>query len=105
MSLDIENQTSLPSKEVTRSPLINETMRKELDSLGDDEKGKALLIERIIEETVQREKARVDFATRIRPDLYQAILDTITHYGWTNIIYMYNSNEGEDDIWLKKAVM
>ncbi|ODM98791.1 Glutamate receptor 1, partial [Orchesella cincta] len=36
---------------------------------------------------------KMDFAIRLRPDLHQTILDTIQHYGWKNIIYLYNSNE------------
>ncbi|XP_035709778.1 glutamate receptor 1 isoform X2 [Folsomia candida] len=92
MSMDVfgENETA----SVTRSPLINETVQRELDSLGGDETGRKRLMDRIVDEVLAREKKKVDFATRIRPDLHKALLDTIAHYGWTNIIYMYNTNEG-----------
>lgn len=83
-------------EKVTRSPLINDTVQATLDSLSAErnEVGKKSLIEKIVEETIEREKRKMDFATRIRPDLHQAMLDTIAHYGWTTIIYLYSTNEG-----------
>lgn len=36
---------------------------------------------------------KMDFAIRLRPDLHQTILDTIDHYNWKNIIYMYSTSE------------
>jgi len=36
----------------------------------------------------------VQYVTRIRPDMHRAIMDTIAHYGWKDIIYLYSSDEG-----------
>lgn len=40
----------------------------------------------------------MDFAVSMRPDYHQAIIDTIRHYGWHNIIYLYNSHDGKSII-------
>ena len=37
----------------------------------------------------------VDFAISMRPDYHQAIIDTVRHYGWKKIIYLYDSHDGE----------
>jgi len=36
----------------------------------------------------------MDFATSMRPDFHRAVIDTISHYGWNDIIYLYHSYEG-----------
>nr|XP_040224852.2 glutamate receptor 1-like isoform X1 [Anopheles coluzzii]XP_040224855.2 glutamate receptor 1-like isoform X1 [Anopheles coluzzii] len=36
----------------------------------------------------------LDFAISMRPDYYQAIIDTVRYYGWDRIIYMYDSHDG-----------
>lgn len=36
----------------------------------------------------------LDYAVSLRPDYHRAILDTVRYYGWTNIIYMYDSHDG-----------
>ncbi|XP_045509956.1 glutamate receptor 1-like [Colias croceus] len=35
-----------------------------------------------------------DYAVSLRPDYHRAIMDTIRHYGWSNIIYIYDSHDG-----------
>lgn len=37
----------------------------------------------------------LDYAVSLRPDYHRAILDTVQYYGWTNIIYMYDSHDGK----------
>lgn len=37
----------------------------------------------------------MDFAISMRPDYYHAVIDTISYYGWKNIIYLYSSHEGK----------
>ncbi|KAH1002602.1 hypothetical protein HUJ04_008677 [Dendroctonus ponderosae] len=36
----------------------------------------------------------LDYATSMRPEYHQAIIDTIKYYGWRRIIYLYDSNDG-----------
>ncbi|KOB72773.1 Ionotropic glutamate receptor, partial [Operophtera brumata] len=36
----------------------------------------------------------IDYAVSMRPDYHRAIADTIIHYGWKEIIYMYDSHDG-----------
>ncbi|KAL1517035.1 hypothetical protein ABEB36_000854 [Hypothenemus hampei] len=36
----------------------------------------------------------LDFAISMRPEYYQAIIDTVKYYGWRSIIYLYDSNDG-----------
>ncbi|XP_055317645.1 glutamate receptor 1-like isoform X2 [Sitodiplosis mosellana] len=36
----------------------------------------------------------LDFAISMRPDYHEAIIDTIRHYGWEKIIYLYDSHDG-----------
>jgi hypothetical protein len=93
MSLELTSENR--SSRATRSPLINDTFQRELDALESNATAQGELLEKLIKETVERERDKIDFATRIRPDLHRAILDTMSYYGWTNIIYMYTSNEGK----------
>ncbi|CAG5081544.1 Similar to GluRIA: Glutamate receptor 1 (Drosophila melanogaster) [Cotesia congregata] len=37
----------------------------------------------------------LDFAISMRPDYHRAIIDTVRHYGWRKIIYLYDSHDGE----------
>lgn len=37
----------------------------------------------------------MDFATSMRPDFHRAVIDTINHYAWKNIIYLYSSQDGK----------
>lgn len=37
----------------------------------------------------------MDYALSLRPEHHQAILDVIAYYGWKNIIYIYDSHDGE----------
>lgn len=37
----------------------------------------------------------LDFAISMRPDYHQAIIDTIRHYRWDKIIYLYDSHDGK----------
>jgi hypothetical protein len=41
----------------------------------------------------------LDFAISMRPQYHQAIIDTIRWYGWDKIIYLYDSHDGELDLW------
>lgn len=36
----------------------------------------------------------------MRPDYHEAIIDTIRYYGWEKIIYLYDSHDGEFDIFM-----
>ncbi|CAH0545662.1 unnamed protein product [Brassicogethes aeneus] len=36
----------------------------------------------------------MDYAVSMRPEYHQAIIDTVRYYGWTRIIYLYDSNDG-----------
>ncbi|XP_023943017.1 glutamate receptor 1-like [Bicyclus anynana] len=36
----------------------------------------------------------IDHAVSMRPDYHKAIVDTIVHYGWTDVIYIYDSHDG-----------
>ena len=37
----------------------------------------------------------IDHAVSMRPDYHRAIVDTIIHYGWKEVIYIYDSHDGE----------
>ncbi|KFB43786.1 hypothetical protein ZHAS_00011613 [Anopheles sinensis] len=39
----------------------------------------------------------LDFAISMRPDYYQAIIDTVRYYGWDRIIYMYDSHDADQN--------
>jgi len=90
MEMNHENRSSV----MTRSPLINETFQKQLESVESEEVRKVLM-DKLVDEAIEKETHRMDFATRIRPDLHRAILDTIAHYGWKDVIYMYSTSEGK----------
>ncbi|KPJ09141.1 Glutamate receptor 1 [Papilio machaon] len=34
-----------------------------------------------------------DYAVSMRPDYHQAVIDTITYYGWKNVIFIYDSHD------------
>lgn len=91
-----ENSTLSP---LVRSPLINDTFQKLLDSApessDEESKNRENLKERLVDEIVLKESHRLDFVTNIRPDLHQAIMDITAHYGWRNVIYLFHSNEGD----------
>ncbi|XP_026500271.1 glutamate receptor 1-like [Vanessa tameamea] len=36
----------------------------------------------------------IDYAISLRPEYHKAIIDTVTHYGWKSIIYVYDSHDG-----------
>lgn len=90
-----DNSTISP---LVRSPLINDTFQKLLESApetnSEESENRDRLIEKLVEEIVAKESGRLDFVTKIRPDLHQAILDITAHYGWRNVIYLFHSNEG-----------
>ncbi|CAB3225981.1 unnamed protein product [Arctia plantaginis] len=35
----------------------------------------------------------IDYAVSMRPDYHRAVIDTVTHYGWKNVIYIYDSHD------------
>ncbi|EDS31417.1 conserved hypothetical protein [Culex quinquefasciatus] len=45
------------------------------------------------EKVLQPSSGALDFAISMRPDYYQAIIDTVRYYGWDRIIYMYDSHD------------
>lgn len=40
----------------------------------------------------------LDYAISMRPEYHQAIIDTVKYYGWTRIVYLYDSNDGKLNI-------
>lgn len=42
----------------------------------------------------------LDFAISMRPDYHEAIIDTIRHYQWEKIIYLYDSHDGKGSIYI-----
>ncbi|OXU28684.1 hypothetical protein TSAR_015217, partial [Trichomalopsis sarcophagae] len=38
----------------------------------------------------------LDFAISMRPDYHHAIIDTVRHYGWKKIIYLYDSHDVQE---------
>ncbi|XP_060840325.1 glutamate receptor 1-like [Rhopalosiphum padi] len=46
------------------------------------------------EQVLSPSSGMLDYAVSLRPDYHRAILDTVRYYGWTNIIYMYDSHDG-----------
>lgn len=38
----------------------------------------------------------LDYAISMRPEYHQAIIDTVKHYGWGRIVYLYDSNDGKE---------
>lgn len=39
----------------------------------------------------------MDYSLSLRPDYHQAVLDIIAYYGWKNIVYIYDSHDGNHD--------
>ena len=37
----------------------------------------------------------LDYALSMRPEYHQAVLDIIRHYHWDDVIYLYDSEDGE----------
>ncbi|XP_053623557.1 glutamate receptor 1-like isoform X2 [Plodia interpunctella] len=46
------------------------------------------------EKVIPPSSGLIDHAVSMRPDYHRAIVDTIVHYGWKEIIYMYDSHDG-----------
>ncbi|KAF7283419.1 hypothetical protein GWI33_000622 [Rhynchophorus ferrugineus] len=46
------------------------------------------------EKVVAPSSGFLDYATSMRPEYHQAIIDTVKYYGWRRIIYLYDSNDG-----------
>ncbi|XP_048005196.1 glutamate receptor 1-like [Leguminivora glycinivorella] len=46
------------------------------------------------EKVIPPSSGLIDHAVSMRPDYHKAIVDTIVWYGWTEIIYMYDSHDG-----------
>ncbi|XP_045510361.1 glutamate receptor 1-like isoform X1 [Colias croceus] len=46
------------------------------------------------EKVIPPSSGLIDHAISMRPDYHRAIFDVITHYGWKEIIYMYDSHDG-----------
>uniref|UniRef100_A0A182QPP2 Receptor ligand binding region domain-containing protein n=1 Tax=Anopheles farauti TaxID=69004 RepID=A0A182QPP2_9DIPT len=44
----------------------------------------------------------LDFAISMRPDYYQAIIDTVRYYGWDRIIYMYDSHDERSEFGIER---
>ncbi|XP_059057646.1 glutamate receptor 1-like [Achroia grisella] len=46
------------------------------------------------EKVIPPSSGLVDYAVSVRPDYHRAVIDTITYYGWKNVIYIYDSHDG-----------
>ncbi|CAG9558745.1 unnamed protein product [Danaus chrysippus] len=46
------------------------------------------------EKVIPPSSGLIDHAVSMRPDYHRAIVDTIVHYGWKEIIYIYDSHDG-----------
>ncbi|XP_041987389.1 glutamate receptor 1-like [Aricia agestis] len=46
------------------------------------------------EKVIPPSSGLIDHAVSMRPDYHRAIVDTIMHYGWKEIIYLYDSHDG-----------
>ncbi|RVE51008.1 hypothetical protein evm_004299 [Chilo suppressalis] len=46
------------------------------------------------EKVIPPSSGLIDHAVSMRPDYHRAIVDTIIHYGWKDIIYVYDSHDG-----------
>ncbi|KAL4717856.1 hypothetical protein ACJJTC_001005 [Scirpophaga incertulas] len=46
------------------------------------------------EKVIPPSSGLVDYAVSLRPDYHRAVIDTITYYGWKNVIYIYDSHDG-----------
>ncbi|CAF4750593.1 unnamed protein product [Pieris macdunnoughi] len=47
------------------------------------------------EKVIPPSSGLIDHAVSMRPDYHKAIVDIIVHYGWTEIIYVYDSHDGK----------
>ncbi|CAK1554882.1 unnamed protein product [Leptosia nina] len=47
------------------------------------------------EKVMPMSSSTTDYAISLRPDYHRAVIDTILHYGWTKIIYIYDSHDGK----------
>jgi Receptor family ligand binding region len=47
------------------------------------------------EKVLSPSSAVLDFAISMRPEYHQAIIDTVKYYGWSQIIYLYDSHDGK----------
>ncbi|XP_011559269.3 glutamate receptor 1 [Plutella xylostella] len=46
------------------------------------------------EKVIPPSSGLIDHAVSMRPDYHKAVVDTILHYGWKEIIYIYDSHDG-----------
>ncbi|KAI5647012.1 receptor family ligand binding region domain-containing protein [Phthorimaea operculella] len=46
------------------------------------------------EKVIPPSSGLIDYAVSMRPDYHKAVIDTITYYGWKNVIYIYDSHDG-----------
>ncbi|XP_063632819.1 glutamate receptor 1-like [Cydia splendana] len=46
------------------------------------------------EKVIPPSSGLIDYAVSMRPDYHRAVIDTITHYGWKHVIYIYDSHDG-----------
>ncbi|XP_026500303.1 glutamate receptor 1-like [Vanessa tameamea] len=46
------------------------------------------------EKVIPPSSGLIDHAVSMRPDYHKAIVDTIVHYGWRDVIYIYDSHDG-----------
>ncbi|XP_049886195.1 glutamate receptor 1-like isoform X1 [Pectinophora gossypiella] len=46
------------------------------------------------EKVIPPSSGLIDYAVSMRPDYHKAVIDTITFYGWKNVIYIYDSHDG-----------
>ncbi|XP_028032174.1 glutamate receptor 1-like [Bombyx mandarina] len=46
------------------------------------------------EKVIPPSSGLIDYAVSMRPDYHRAVIDTITFYGWKNVIYVYDSHDG-----------
>ncbi|CAH0402152.1 unnamed protein product [Chilo suppressalis] len=45
------------------------------------------------EKVIPPSSGLIDYAVSMRPDYHRAVIDTITYYGWKNVIYIYDSHD------------
>ncbi|XP_030021689.2 glutamate receptor 1 [Manduca sexta] len=46
------------------------------------------------EKVIPPSSGLIDYAVGLRPDYHRAVIDTVTFYGWKNVIYIYDSHDG-----------
>ena len=44
---------------------------------------------------VRQMSTSLDYALSMRPEYHQAVLDIIRHYRWDDVIYLYDSEDGQ----------